>query len=196
MSVVAIASSPSRNSRSARLADHAVSRLQGLNAQTLHLRDLSPVALLSADFEAEGVHQSLKLVQESAALIIATPIYKASYSGLLKVFLDLLPQDGLAGKVILPVATSGSLAHVLALDYTLRPVLASLGASVVLESVVIPDQQIAIGSAGEISVEPAAAARLDRAIVHLREALGWLGSSRSAIGVSARVQGESPAFAI
>jgi FMN reductase len=43
------------------------------------------------------------------------------------VFFDLLPQDGLAGKVAIPIATGGSLAHALVIDHSLRPLLASVG---------------------------------------------------------------------
>ncbi|WP_372430482.1 NAD(P)H-dependent oxidoreductase [Janibacter melonis] len=50
---------------------------------------------------------------------------------MLKTFLDLLPQDALRGKVVLPVATGGSPAHVLSVDYALRPVLASLAPSAI-----------------------------------------------------------------
>ncbi len=57
-------------------------------------------------------------------MVIGTPVYKAAYSGLLKSLLDLLPQYALAGKTVLPLATGGSTAHVLAIDYALRPVLA------------------------------------------------------------------------
>ena len=56
-------------------------------------------------------------------VIVATPIYKAAYSGLLKVFLDLLPAEALRGKTVLPLASGGSVAHLLALDYALKPVL-------------------------------------------------------------------------
>src|SRR5262245_59095539 len=44
-------------------------------------------------------------------VVVATPIYRATYSGLLKVFLDLLPNAGLAGKVAVPIASGGSLGH-------------------------------------------------------------------------------------
>ena len=62
-------------------------------------------------------------------MVVSTPVYKAAYSGVLKVFLDLLPQFGLAGKVVLPLVTGGTASHVLAIDYALRPVLLALGAS-------------------------------------------------------------------
>ncbi|MEU2561304.1 NAD(P)H-dependent oxidoreductase [Streptomyces longispororuber] len=61
---------------------------------------------------------------------MATPIHQATYSGLLKTFLDLLPQHAFTGRPVLPLATGGSPARVMALDYALRPVLTALGAHV------------------------------------------------------------------
>ncbi|WP_437719533.1 NAD(P)H-dependent oxidoreductase [Sorangium sp. So ce448] len=58
--------------------------------------------------------RSCQALPSAAGVVIATPIYKASYTGALKAFLDLLPQFGLAGKAALPLATGGTLAHVLA----------------------------------------------------------------------------------
>ena len=52
-------------------------------------------------------------LEKADGLIVATPVYKAAFSGLLKTWLDLLPQFGLAGKVVLPLATGGSVAHAL-----------------------------------------------------------------------------------
>ncbi|MBT2490161.1 NAD(P)H-dependent oxidoreductase [Streptomyces sp. ISL-96] len=65
----------------------------------------------------------MSLVAQADALVVATPISKAAYSGL-------LPQHAFTGKPVLPLATGGSPAHVLAPDYALRPVLTSLGAQV------------------------------------------------------------------
>jgi hypothetical protein len=69
-------------------------------------------------------------------------VYKASYSGLVKVFLDLLPQAGPAGKTVLPLVTGGSLAHMLAMDYALRPVLSALGARHVVPGAFLLDSAI------------------------------------------------------
>jgi FMN reductase len=66
----------------------------------------------------------------SDLLIVATPAYKASYTGLLKAFLDRYPHDGLAGTTAIPVMTTSSSEHTLAAEYTLRPLLIELGASV------------------------------------------------------------------
>ncbi|HEX3138682.1 MAG TPA: NAD(P)H-dependent oxidoreductase, partial [Rhizobacter sp.] len=81
-------------------------------------------------------------VAQAQVVLVATPIYKAAYSGLLKAFLDLLPQDGLRDKTVLPLATGGSIAHLLALDYALKPVLSALGARDILDPVFATDSQI------------------------------------------------------
>ncbi|MGA5194026.1 NAD(P)H-dependent oxidoreductase [Streptomyces exfoliatus] len=67
---------------------------------------------------------------ERAGKLVPRQIYKAAYSGLLKTFLDLLPQHAFAGKPVLPLATGGSPAHVLAPEYALRPILTAFGAQV------------------------------------------------------------------
>jgi FMN reductase len=81
-------------------------------------------------------------VAEADAIVIATPVYKASYTGILKAFLDLLPQDGLKDKLVLPLATGGSQSHLLALDYALRPVLQALDARQVFTSIYATSQQL------------------------------------------------------
>jgi hypothetical protein len=55
-------------------------------------------------------------------------VYKASFSGALKTLLDLFPERALEGKVVLPFATGGTIAHMLAVDYALKPVLSALKA--------------------------------------------------------------------
>ena len=144
MSILLIAASPSPRSRSGALLAAASERLQhlGLTAQTLRLRDLPPTALLHADLHHCSIQRAVQTVAEASVIVLATPIYKAAYSGLLKVFLDLLPQDGLKGKTVWPLATGGSMAHLLALDYALLPVLASLGARAHIDSVFATDSQL------------------------------------------------------
>ena len=143
-SVLLIAASPSARSRSGALLAAASERLQhlGLSPQTLRLRDLPATALLHADFNHCSIQRAVQMVAEARVVVLATPIYKAAYSGLLKVFLDVLPQDGLKGKTVWPLASGGSLAHLLALDYALMPVLASLGARAHVDSVFATDSQL------------------------------------------------------
>ena len=144
MSVVALAGSPSSSSRSTALLRHALSRLGDDVARTeIILRDLPPAALVRADFDDPAIRRACEQVAAARVVVIATPIYKASFSGLLKSFLDLLPQDALRGKTVLALGTGGSAAHLLALDYALKPVLAALGARHILDAVYAVDAQFA-----------------------------------------------------
>ncbi len=131
MSVLLIAGSPSDRSRTAALLEATGQRLEsrGVQVKRLRVRDLNPQALLLADFGHPSVLAAQELVAQASVLVIATPVYKAAYSGILKVFLDLLTQTALKGKTVLPLATGGSPHHMLALDYALRPVLQSLSAT-------------------------------------------------------------------
>jgi FMN reductase len=144
MKIVGILGSPSAASRSGSLLQLAQSQLQSVATRlhTISVRDLPAEALLHAQFDHALIRQALNEVAAAQVVLVATPIYKAAYSGLLKAFLDLLPQDGLRDKTVLPLATGGSIAHLLALDYALKPVLSALGARDILDPVFATDPQI------------------------------------------------------
>ena len=144
MNILLLAGSPSTPSRSTRLLHHVGDKLALLGHRyvKLHVRDLPAQALLHADFNDAALKTAREQVAQADAVVIATPVYKAAYSGILKTFLDLLPQDGLRGKLVLPLATGGSQSHMLALDYGLRPVLSALDAKHVLPSIYATDLQI------------------------------------------------------
>lgn len=144
MSILLLGGSPHIPSSSSRLLLHIGEQLalHGHTYSKLDVRDLPARALLQADYSDADIAGAVRAVAEADAIVIATPIYKASYTGLLKAFLDLLPQDGLAGKLVLPLATGGGHAHTLALDYALRPVLHALGAKQVFTSIYANAQQL------------------------------------------------------
>ncbi len=102
---------------------------------TVSVRDFPPEALLFGNVKEPALERFLEQVSRASAIVIATPIYKASYSGALKALLDTIPPGALAGKTVLPIATAGTLAHFLALDFALRPVLSFLGARDTLANV-------------------------------------------------------------
>ena len=144
MSIVALAGSPSANSRSTVLLHHVLNRLDPAVARSeIVLRDLPAAALVRAKANDPLIRRAREQVAEARLVVIATPIYKASYSGLLKTFLDLLAQDALRDKTVLVLGTGGSPAHLLALDYALKPVLAALGARHILDSIYAVDTQFA-----------------------------------------------------
>lgn len=142
--VVTIAGSPASKSRSTAVLAYVRQLLerQGLTTDAIHVRELDAEELLWAKFDGASIIDAVARVQLARALVVATPIYKAAYSGALKSFLDLLPQDALANKLVLPIATGGSPAHLLAIDYSLKPVLSALGANHILNGVYIQDALI------------------------------------------------------
>jgi FMN reductase len=173
-SILILTGSPSPRSRTSALALHVGDELalQGHSVDVIHLRGLPPVALLSADTADPAIAAAVRAVIAADAVVVATPIYKASFSGLLKVFLDLLPQSALQGKVVLPLATGGTVAHLLAIDYGLRPVLAALGAHHVTSGRFVLDSHIDHLTGGPVLVDPATQECVDRTTAAFRSALG------------------------
>ena len=198
MAVVTLAGSPDPRSRSTALLDLAARRLrgEGLRIRNIAVRELPASELLAADTRNPAIADALSAVEQASIVIVATPIYKASYSGLLKSFIDLLPQFGLKDKAVLPIATGGSSAHLLALDYALRPVLASLGARVVVESLFVTDGQLSVVD-GVATLAPDIQPRFDNALAQLQQAYGWLaGDTAAAPTIAAASDVHFPAFAV
>ena len=165
-SVLILSGSPSSTSRTERLARSVAERVRAhdVNAELLDVRDLPAEDLLHARFDSPAIVAALARVEAADGVVVATPIYKAAYSGLLKTFLDVLPQFGLRGKVVLPLATGGSIAHVLAIDYALRPVLSSLDPLHVVNGLFVLDKQITVLEPSGIQLEPDVEQKLDGVI--------------------------------
>lgn len=176
MNILLLAGSPSTPSRSTRLLHYVGERLALLGHRyvKLHVRDLPAQALLHADFNNAELKIAREQFSQADAVVIATPVYKASYSGILKTFLDLLPQDGLHGKLVLPLATGGSQSHMLALDYGLRPVLSALDAKHVLPSIYATEQQINWSAEQGLILDPAIAQHVIEGIENLSSSLNAL----------------------
>jgi FMN reductase len=128
--IAVLSGSPVADSRTWSLAAEVGRHLdaQAFDVQLIDLRALPPAEVLHGAGEGGPVRAALDAVARAHGVVVATPVHHSAYSGILKAFLDLLPRAALAGKVALPLAVGGSPAHVLAIDYALRPVLVSLGA--------------------------------------------------------------------
>lgn len=185
MSVLLLGGSPATQSGSARLLQHVGHQLavHGHRTTQLHVRDLPPRALMHADVSNEVIGCALALVERADAVVVATPVYKASYTGILKAFLDLLPQDGLAGKLVLPLATGGSQSHMLALDYALRPVLAALSARFILPSIYTTSDQLEWIEESGLLLGAPIAARIAQGVEQLSSELNALPRHRHAATV-------------
>jgi FMN reductase len=171
--VLSVSGSPSASSRTNRLLRHLDQRLsaQGHQVIPLDVRTIPAEALLGADFRHPAVVEATELFARAEGVLIGTPIYKASYSGVLKALLDLLPQYALTGKTVLPLATGGSTAHVLAIDYALRPVLNSMGAAHIVQGWFTLDKDITVREDGSLTVAPATAEALGQVVDQFSAAL-------------------------
>ncbi|MFC9278624.1 CE1759 family FMN reductase [Streptomyces collinus] len=111
----------------------AVDRHTPVDTQVIELRDLA--VEIAHNFTNGFAGKNLAAAQEAVAgadgLIVVTPVFSASYSGLFKSFFDVLDQDALAGKPVLIAATGGTARHSLVLEHALRPLFAYLRAVVV-----------------------------------------------------------------
>lgn len=156
--VLSVSGSPSVSSRTSRLLRHLDRRLiaQGHQVIPLDVRTIPADALLGADFRHPAIVEVTELFARADGIVVGTPVCKASYSGVLKALLDLLPQYALTGKTVLPLATGGSVAHVLAIDYALRPVLNSMGAAHIVQGWFTLDKDITVHEDGTLGVAPAA----------------------------------------
>lgn len=170
-SVIGLSGSPSSGggSRSRTLLELALAALERQGAGSSRLIDL---AQLSADGllgrrADPDVAEAIEAVRDAGILAVSTPIYRATYSGLLKVFFDLLPQDALAGKVAIAIATGGGPTHFLAIDHGLRPLFASVGALVAATGVYGVDAQFKSGVP-----EPALVERIERAALEAASIAG------------------------
>ncbi|MFJ1916834.1 NADPH-dependent FMN reductase [Streptomyces sp. NPDC088147] len=169
--VLSVSGSPSAGSRTARLLRHLDTGLaaRGHHVVPLDVRTLPPEALLGADFAHPAIVHATELFEEADAVMIGTPVYKAAYSGVLKSLLDLLPQYALAGKTVLPLATGGSTAHVLAIDYALRPVLSAMGARHIVQGWFVLDRHITALEGGGISLD----AEAERGLHQVVDQFAW-----------------------
>jgi len=161
MRAVGLSGSPERHgSRSRLLLELALTQLDaaGIEVEHVDLSALDASALLGRTRDPY-VDAALAALASARLVVVATPVYRATYSGLLKVFLDLLPNGALAGQVALPIATGGSMSHQLALDHGLRPLLASLGALVVPTGVYASPEYFLDGYPDRVLTE-----RLERAV--------------------------------
>jgi FMN reductase len=146
--VVVLVGNPRPGSRTRDAAEIVAARV----ADRLHLTDpqhtIDLADLASEILAPEHPRADLALRTAAAArlLVVATPVYKASYTGLLKAFLDLYGHGGLDGVPTVPLVVSASRAHQHAGDAHLLPLLAELGAAVPATALALLEPEL--GDAG------------------------------------------------
>jgi FMN reductase len=127
VNVVVVVGNPKRGSRTRQAAEMVAERLTGSPpAGVVELSELGPGLLASGD---PGVAAAKKAVLDADLVVFATPTFKATYSGLLKLFLDFFAAGELSGTPAVALMLGASPRHALAGEHTLKPVLSEIGCS-------------------------------------------------------------------
>ena len=179
-----------------RLAASVQAQRDSVVVETVDLREIAVDIARSmiAGFPVGAADPAVKAVVEADAVIAATPVFNASYSGLFKSFFDIIDKDSFAGKPVLIAATGGSPRHSMVLDHAVRPMFSYLRAVVVPTGVYAASEDWA-GTSGDTAT---LADRVDRAAGGLVALLGGTRTTPSPVdddeaGIAnfARLLGES-----
>lgn len=170
MSTTVIVGNPKLRSRTLAAATRLADELGGADV----VIDLAEHAGELFDHDSTTIAELVDQVRGSELLIVASPTFKATYTGLLKSFLDWFPFDGLAGTTAVPLMLGASPIHALAPEHGLRHLLVELGASVPTRGLYLVDGA---------SDDPSAYA-------------GWLENARPRLAHLARVPGPTARQAV
>jgi FMN reductase len=143
VSVVVVVGNPKPRSRTFEAAHLVAEKLTGQTADlSIDLTDLGAALL---DWSDQHVAELVNAVKASDLTIFASPTYKATYTGLLKLFLDRISGGALAGVTAVPVMLGGHWQHALASDLLLKPVLVEVGATCPTKGLFLPESEYAGG---------------------------------------------------
>ena len=146
VSVVVVVGNPKPGSRTLTAATtlaEAIARvLPASNTTIIDLAGIAP-GLLAPWSLSEAAAEAVDAVRAADVLVLATPTYKASFTGLLKLMLDTLPAGSLSRTVVVPLIVSAGPAHKHLADLQLRPVLGELGAVLPVPSFLLAEADIA-----------------------------------------------------
>jgi FMN reductase len=133
----------------------------------IELRDLAHAITdnVLTGFPAGALADAVRRVAEADAVIAVSPVYTGSYSGLFKMFLDVLEDGTLEGKPVLIAATAGTARHSLVLEFAMRPLFAYLRADVVPTAVFAASEDFGAGTVTGGSLS----ARIERAAGELAD---------------------------
>jgi FMN reductase len=141
-----VVGNPKPQSRTLALAE-AVGRaaagaagLEGADRLTVDLADIGPQLF---DWSSPLVKEAHDKISSCSLVVVASPTYKASYTGLLKSFLDWFSTSDLEGVTVIPVMTGAGAHHALAVEVHLRPVLVELGATLPSRGLYVTEGELA-----------------------------------------------------
>lgn len=114
--------------------------------------DLAELGARLLDWSDPQVTQALEQVASARLVVVASPTYKATYTGLLKLFLERFAAGSLASVTAIPLMLGGDLRHSLAPEVFLKPLLAELGAQTPTRALFLPDSDAHAGFASSVTL--------------------------------------------
>ena len=140
-----VVGNPKARSRTLTLAEQVAAAaaeaagLDGADRLTVDLADVGPELF---DWSSARVKEAVAGIRSCALVVVASPTYKASYTGLMKSFLDWFSTTDLGGVTLIPVMTGAGAHHALAVEVHLRPVLVELGASLPTRGLYVTEAEL------------------------------------------------------
>lgn len=168
LKIIGFSGNPDRPSKTRALVQTAVaaaaSRFDAIGA-VFDLSDFGPsfpLARRASDLEGPG-RAALEVILSADALVVGSPVYKGSYTGLFKHLIDLIDPEALRGKPVLLTATGGGDRHALMVEHQLRPLFGFFEAQTLPTALYASDRDFSDG----VPTAPALLDRLDRAVDQL-----------------------------
>jgi FMN reductase len=149
--VAVVVGNPKARSRTLEAADAvaaAAATAAGLSDAPRLRVDLAELGPDLFDWSSPRVRAAVDAVRQCALAVVASPTYKASYTGLLKSFLDWFGTTDLAGVTVVPLMVGAGAQHALAVEVHLRPVLVELGATLPTRGLYVTEDQL--GALGDV----------------------------------------------
>lgn len=146
MSIVVVVGNPKAGSRTAavgqRIGERAAAAAGLPAGDPVDVIELANVAAQLFDWGAPDVAELVERVKATRLAVVVSPTYKATYTGLLKAFLDRFSTTDLNGVIAIPVLVGAGAAHTLAVEVHLRPLLVEIGASVPTRGLFVLDTEL------------------------------------------------------
>lgn len=141
--VVVLSGNPRPGSRTQALGAAVANRIAAETGAEVRVVDLGALTDQLFTFPAPAaLEEALATAASAGVLVVATPTYKGTYTGLLKAFLDRYGPGGLDGVTAVPVQVAADRAHLAAADVHLRPLLLELGARVPTRALTVIESQL------------------------------------------------------
>jgi FMN reductase len=145
MTIGIVVGNPKAQSRTRAVAEAvatAAAEAAGVGADDRVVVELAELGPRLFDWSATDVRAAVDAVAGCSLLVVASPTYKAAYTGLLKSFLDWYGTTGLSGVTTIPVMVGAGAAHALAVEVHLRPVLLEIGATLPTRGLYVREDEL------------------------------------------------------